>query len=229
MQGIWETETGHLLECADLICLEGERWPPSFLGVELAPNGRRFMEYSELGYGLHDILNGNTSLSVVVNNPDSKNRKTVGRISFAKNDDRIAIGYQEGAIEIENGLPLFRLGTYDWENPQRVLDLEFSPQGRIIAWIRGDGFKVWELGILGGKLLISENLQSAKLLAFNHNDTLLLIADEDKVHIWDLEEKRRITALSTPGISSLTLTTDDRLLIWGDRDGAIHLWGVSSD
>jgi hypothetical protein len=35
-----------------------------------------------------------------------------------------------------------------------------------------------------------------------------------------------IKEFATPKITSLSISSDNRLLIWGDREGTIHVWGV---
>lgn len=224
--GIWDTNTGALLECVDLICFEGERWAPLSLSAMLDPRGTRVLDHTHLSYSMSDILGGNVSSISMVNNRDWANQRAIGQMVFDATGERIAIAYQEGGIEIEGGLPILPLGQNKWGDRKTVTALEFSPDGRHLARIRDEELSVWDLGVLKGEVSFSGHVPGGQLLAFTNHTGLLFVGNIDEILIWDIEEGELVLKLPTPGITAVTISSDDRLLIWGDHEGAIHIWGV---
>ncbi|MBW2248745.1 MAG: hypothetical protein JRF62_16510 [Deltaproteobacteria bacterium] len=224
--GIWDTMTGSLLECVDLICFEGERWAPLLLSAMLDPRGTRVLDHTHLSYSMSDILGGNVSSISMVNNPDWANQRAIGRMVFDATGERIAIAFQEGGIEVEGGWPILPLGQNKWGDRKTVTALEFSPNGRHLARIRNEELSVWDLGVLKGEVSFSGHVPGGQFLAFTHHTGLLFVGDTDEILIWDIEEGELVLRLPTPGITAITISADDRLVIWGDHEGVIHIWGA---
>ncbi|MGD0752476.1 MAG: hypothetical protein ABSA23_13855, partial [Anaerolineales bacterium] len=66
----------------------------------------------------------------------------------------------------------------------------------------------------------------AQLLAFDRSEQLLFVGTNDAISVIDLAEKSTLTTISTAGLTTFTISSDNRLLIWGDSKGAIHIWGI---
>ncbi len=71
------------------------------------------------------------------------------------------------------------------------------------------------------------SLNGGELLAFDRTGEILVVAAGEKLIFFDLKRNKQVAeyALETE-VTSLYFSRDNRLLIWGDADGNVHLWGV---
>ncbi|MCD4699058.1 MAG: hypothetical protein K8R91_00590 [Phycisphaerae bacterium] len=222
--GIWDTNNGELATCVDLVCFRGNRWGPSLLGTSLDPDGDRYVDYDDLGYSISAVEGGYVSISLV-DSIGARKEKTIGRIEFEENGERMAISYQEGCIEVRDGPPFLRLGSCDSETREPIVDLDFSYSGDQLAQIRMDEITLWDLGRLRGTLSLSIRLNDATHLEFANTDDFLLVSSSDTITILESKEGQLVHEFQTPDITTFTISPDDRLLIWGDKNGMIHIIG----
>jgi WD40 repeat protein len=147
----------------------------------------------------------------------------IARIAFDADGDRIAIAYSDGRIEIKGGFPILGLHGDDSGENLPTSALMFSPNGRYLARIQGPDVSLWRLGFLCGRLRLVEDAGGGHLLAFTGQTGLLLVGGADQVRVWSAETGALVGRIETQGITSLTVSTDDRLIVWGDTEGGIHV------
>lgn len=109
---------------------------------------------------------------------------------------------------------------------QTVVSAEFDPAGQFLAFIRGNRLSIWQLN-RGAKLHLEANVPDPVTLHFDQTGQLLFIGASEKITIWDMESKTIIAEYDVLGLTSFTISEDNRLLSWGDDTGVVHLWGVA--
>lgn len=111
-----------------------------------------------------------------------------------------------------------------------VTDLEYRPDGLILASSSVDGSIIlWDVDA-GEALLEPLTAHQAIVEALAFNEMRLFSADANgRVIEWDTQTGEQVgepIASELPGILSLTLSRDARLLAMGGRDGTIRIWDV---
>ncbi len=236
---IWNVQTDALMACIVGPC---EGYPaitdsaqiPSHLGAILGPEGRWTLEYDERVLSINDLSTSeNAGVVQLVSNPDYE-WKNVGRITFDPTGARHAIAFQEGQIEIEETSelgrswfsPVIHLGENKDGDLQEIPALSFAPNNQWLARIRDDKLSIWRIGVVRGSLYLEENVPGARLLVFDQLSALLIVGTDEKISIWDVKGKTILAEYMTPNITSLAVSSDNRLLIWGDALGVVHIWGI---
>jgi WD40 repeat protein len=236
---IWNVQTGELKDCVVRPC---EDYPallhpsesPGYLGATLDPLGQWTISYDENVLSLNNLLTPMVAgVTQVMSNPDY-NWRHVGRIAFDPTGTRFATAFQEGQIVIEKTSesgrslfsPVIQLGKNQEGDLQKIPALSFASNNQWLARIRADQLSVWSIGTYKGSLYLEANVSGGKLLAFDQLSRLLIVGSNEKIIIWDIAGKSNLSEFSTPDITSLVISPDNRLLIWGDAFGIIHIWGI---
>lgn len=224
--GVWDTISGEKVACVDLVCSQGEPWQPSYLGASLNANGTRVLRYTPLVYSIIEIENGGEAVSVQINDPESDSRRTLCEVTFDPSMKRLALAYSNEEVELRGGIPYTVKGNTN-TNLDCQNDLAFSSDGRLMAQLRSDQLTVWRLGLLKGKLLFSEPLTTAMSIKWSPGQQLIYVVTEDRLNLFSVETKSFVGELKTPSISAVEISSDNRLLFWGDAFGVIHVVAVS--
>lgn len=66
---------------------------------------------------------------------------------------------------------------------------------------------------------------SSPALAFDPFGRLLFVGSRNQLQVYDVEKMNVVAEYDVTGITSIAVSEDNRLIIWGDGDGAVHLWG----
>lgn len=231
---IWKTETGELVKCVVSPC---DIQPPTIFkpdryGVALHPEARWVIGYSDLGVSVEDLWNGKTDYAYT---PGWDGRmRYIGLIAFDPTSGRYAIACQEGEIlvvEVGKEIGWFasteiRLDAYERNKKHRITGLSFSPNGEWLGRVQDDVLTVWKIRARDGDLYSKFNLAHGQLLAFDQSSELLFIGTDDTTLVWDVIGKEIVGEIATPGITTLSVSADNRLLVWGDKFATVHVWGV---
>jgi WD40 repeat protein len=231
---IWDIDTGKLVYCVvhpcDKSAIEWQR--EAIVGATLDPNGRWVFENREIWISLSDITGVEPSYSFSEGGDEKPRYATL--IAINSYNNRYAIADREGEVIInEIGrtglgwiLSRFFLGTYDEKARHETKALNFSPDGKLLARIQDDRLTVWRITDQGGVSYIEHNIPKGGLLAFDRSSSMLFIGTNEAILIWDLKNKMFLGEYATPGITSLAISMDNRVLIWGDISGGVHVWGI---
>ncbi len=227
---VWNTQTGDLTFCATLCSEQSNATRPSpYLSAGLSPTGQLAYEYDKIGMKI-DNFETNQSKDVFLSSPDYY-WHYVGRITFNSTGERYAVAYQEGAVRIfsqvlNKGILSPEISRNVDKDFQSIPALVFSPEDKWLARIRADKITIWRVLWLGGKLKHEFDFPNAKLLAFDYTEDLLFVGSDKEITIINLADMSTVATLSTPNLTALTISSDNRLLIWGDSMGTIHVWGI---
>jgi WD40 repeat protein len=210
---------------------ESETLSSTYIGAGLDPTGQWAYIYDDIVLRIDALNGGNYSGSInILSSPDWY-WHYVGRITMNSTGRKYAVAYEEGAVRIfsqDISMGLFSPDfseNVDGDN-QAIPALAFSPADKWLARIRADRVSVWRVRGLGGRLQYESDLPGARFLAFDNSEKLLFVGANETITVIDLAKKSVLATLSTPDLTALTISSDDRLMIWGDSTGAIHLWGV---
>jgi WD40 repeat protein len=226
---VWDTATGKLAFCVTLCSEKAQiNRSPDYIGAGIAPYGSRVFEFDKIGLGIDNIKTNKSSI-VLLSDPDWY-WHYIGRVVFNSTGNRYAVAYQEGAVKVYRigilGIFSPEMGKNVDKNYKSISALTFSPNDKWLARIRDGKVTVWKVSETNGTLQYESTFPNAQLLAFDRSEQLLFVGTNDAISVIDLAEKSTLTTISTAGLTTFTISSDNRLLIWGDSKGAIHIWGI---
>jgi WD40 repeat protein len=232
---IWDTQTGERISCWGSHCPDGDPYDARFIdiGLLLDPRSRWIIEYTETGgsaINLGDNPLGGISI------PESKTGARIKRLTLDRSGMYLAYALDNGSVRIFETEPFLGmkrgvLNNRELSYPSPSLQTQirafnFDDTRTWLALLSDSELTVWDLRkyIFPRKLRIPVNDGNA--IAFDHAGSMLAIGMETGISILDLENKEQIIELDVQNVTTLYFTIDNRLLVWGDTDGGIHLWGV---
>jgi WD40 repeat protein len=235
--GIWKTSSGDLITCVVYPC-EGnaplDEWQRHLIsGATFDLKGRWVLSNYETLIGITDITEKETPYSISFTDIDANHRE-VALVTIDSLNDRFASAFIDGGILIQ-GLgqknldfltPKIRLGDEQKASRHKISALVFSVDGQWLARLQDGIMSIWKLETRKGDLYFESSISDGKILTFDPSSELLFVARNDRIDIWNIRETQLIRELSAPEITSLSVSSDNRLLIWGDNLGAVHIWGV---
>lgn len=193
-------------------------------------------------YGVNKYYNEDSLMSGSESLDDEKYYQDANAEVIAMTTDvkaeYIAYGFANGVVRFRT---LYDLPTSKNRDSAYHVDYEQAYQAERINIIdmKIDNTRNW-LAVVSNKELLVWNLQRGKIfplaireqvseaiaLCFDQRGDFLVLAQKDKILFYDLNLKKSIETIDANGISSLHISADNRLLIWGDKEGNAHLWGV---
>jgi hypothetical protein len=202
------------------------------------PHGDYIIRKFRDGFLIYDEKRGATGGSICLKKyrteTDAQESLETIQVTIDDRGDYVAILMEYGDIVI---CPLSEKGTgsdiitgnslgKDEENRQML----FSPTRAHFAWLTDEKLVLWRLGWMKTEQVLELPVEGGQLMAFDRtgevlfigSDAGLLVLDVGTLEILDvypLDEKT----------TAIFVTWDNRLLIWGDAEGNVHLWGVPLD
>ena len=234
----WDPTSDSLIRCYSGSCAI-ELTDPDHIGsadIGAVWDSTIVILYNEYSYRYSWLSPTNGGGISLVNSPDSDYWWHIGMIAIDSAQDKLAIIFQEARIVItnieeKNRFPLvgFRVLEHgDEDQLQPISNAIFSRSGKWLSVLRGNSISVWNVGGWRGKKIFSDQTMHVRGVEFNPQGDLLFIMIDDHTEILALDEKEVIAVIQTPGITSIDISDDNRLLFWGDRSGAVHMLGIPS-
>ena len=153
---------------------------------------------------------------------------------FALGEDKIAIGWADGKIQLwdpKTGKALSTLvaghaRSADIWVPQ-VLALAFSPDGtKLASGSKDTTVRLWDINNHESRIL-QKHTGWTNVLAFSPNSKMLASGSVDKtVQLWDTTTGERLATLTghVNGITALAFSADGTTLASASADGGIRFW-----
>jgi len=236
--GVWNIETGDLVTCITTTCermpLPEEMQHSLVSGATLDPKGKWVLSNYETSVGIDDITGVEVSYSTSEMNFFDDSYRDMALFAFDSRNDRFAIALRDGGVLIQklggsslgSFSPKISLGTYEERSWHKVTALSFSSDGQWLARLQDDILTVWNVSSRSGKLHFEYEIPAGQLLAFDQLSEMLFVGTSKNIGVWDMKKIKLIGEFAAPDITTLAVSGDNRLLIWGDKSGQIHIWGV---
>jgi WD40 repeat protein len=234
---VWDTKTGSLVACITYPCdytASTNEWQRGLIsGAVIDPNGDWVLSINETRLGIVNINNVEQSYSIGETRIDGSHRR-MALGAFDPNNNNYAIAYRDGGVTIQRFgdsilnwfYPKINLGLDEINTSHQVVSLNYSPDGRWLARIQDETITIWDLNNQSKALYFEDKIVESKILAFDQSSYFLFIGTTKEVFVLDINTKEVSFKIKTPGITTLSVSSDNRLLIWGDESGIIHLWGI---
>jgi len=216
------------------LCEPGETdYYGAIRGIHISPDGNFVLVYYPFWYELYDLENNEDDY--VGLSGDADYYVDIGYMAFHPRSNELAVSFLDTAIRSYGDVQTFPLhgpsfmlfqGYKDTSDQvlQNINDLEYSHDDKWLANITDDGINVWRTNILKTHRLL--DIKAANIIAFSGDSELLFIGTNDELIAYNLHTKEIISKIKTPNIESLSITSGNELLAWGDGNGMIHILGI---
>jgi len=235
---LWDTQTGQQIDCFGFTCDPTfEPYRSMTRGAVLSPDGRWLVEYAESGLSFDDLRDQLPTTITSLENPDKPSYRHISRFAFDPSGSYYAVAYEEGEIALydfndavldgDNWTLVRTLGQSDGESlPVRSLIIDDTRSW--LASLRGKSINIWKLQTGSRKPFTYEVVSTSAALAFDRRGQFLFIGADSKLVVLNLSSKSLLAQYEANEISAIAISPDNRLVIWGDMSGTIHIWGVLS-
>jgi WD40 repeat protein len=254
---VWDTRTGEVVVCEGPQCPEGwSHLKTALAGTGLTPNARWIIDYLDSyihANGIQIRISGSWNID---SDPYDISDNTISRIAFDSTGSYIACATEEGRLlvfDIENlfnptgrtnediiagrgegegsliKIKSRQYGSYQVDAHIITTDLVFDDTRTWLAQLTNQDLIVWDLRRVVFPRRMKISVEGGSVLAFNHAGNLLAVGTEKGIILFDLGGQKQIASFEVGEVTALYFSRDDRLLLWGDSDGAIHLWGTSQN
>lgn len=221
---VWDVRTGVMLKCFTYPCQQNSGEKDGFLGFVVDKDQQWNAAFSERGISILRSSDDFIIWSGEVTPIDASYQWDIGSVAFDPANNRYAIVFQEGRInvsDIDHPLNYDTIAQGTKEDRIPITDTQIDITGRRLVVARGTTTKV--LNLNNGKVLLEINV-SNPVLAFDQTGELLFVGSVNKLAVYSIETAEKIAEFDTTGITSLAISEDNRLVIWGDTQGQIHIW-----
>jgi hypothetical protein len=221
---VWDVRTGTMLKCLAYRCRQNSDEEDGFLGFAVDRDQNWDAAFSENGISILRSSDDFIIWSGEVTAVDASYQWDIGSVAFDPVHHRYAIIFQEGRVyvsDIDHPLSYDTIARGEKGDIVPIIDAQIDATGRWLVFARGETTKV--LNLNNGKVLLEINV-SNPVLAFDETGELLFVGSANKLAIYSIEKAEKIAEYDAVGITSLAISEDNRLVIWGDTQGVIHVW-----
>lgn len=155
----------------------------------------------------------------------------VAGLALNDNGNLLAVGYQDGAIDIwavAAGQQQQQLAGYN----EAITAMAFSRDSQQLA-VADNGLEItiWDIATGNDTLALSGHEAPVTALTFNSDGTKLASASEDKTAIvWDLTSEDETTTFigHSDAVQSVSINESTDMLVTGSRDNTAKVWDIAS-
>lgn len=230
---LWEITAGHKMPFQDM--------PPVAAALRFSEDGRTLISLN----ASRDTINRlNIETGSRTENKLGERLGYVHLETYALMEDKIAIGMFDGGIELwdmETGekLSTLREDTEEIQLPNRVthdnrvLAVEFSPDGTLLATGDRDSINLWNTTGDAAPITLQKHISYPDecVLAFSPDGKKLASGSNDKtVQLWDTTTGKLLTTFAghLSSVDQLAFSPDGTTLASGSSDGTIRFWNIKT-
>jgi len=252
---IWDTQSGEIIDCIGHHCPGGWAQINSYqTGIGLTPNNKWIIGYLASFLHANGVSLRMAGTWDIDDDPYDTSDITINNIAFDSSGYYLACATEENQVYVFDVDELFnpagidnediltgsgrpavtsfppirsrQYGNYDPDAKTITNDLAFDDTRSWLAQLTEDNLVIWDLRKTIFPRWMQIPVKDASVLAFNHAGNLLAVGTDREILFFDLESRSQVVSISVGEVTELYFSRDDRLLVWGDADGTIHLWGV---
>ncbi len=146
--------------------------------------------------------------------------------AFSPHGDVLALGTAKGEIRLLNSVAGAEIVRFPVAKMQPRA-LAFSPDGRRIVAVSAQASSIWDAKTHKNIAILPGEADPAPVAILSGADTAF-VASKQGGGLYDASGKSQQRRLSIPfPMTSASFSPDDRLLLWGDLRGAVHVWDVA--
>jgi len=233
---LWSVISGSLDKCISGSCTDELTDPDqiAYADIGAVMDAETVVVYDEDAYSTVILSPGNGGGIAMVNSPDADYWWHIGNIAANSDQNRLAIVFQEGGItlrkisEPDSWWPLAWsdvLARGEENQLQPIQEAIFDPGGKWLAIVRGQDLNIWR--VRGWQReIFREQVGNVRGMQFNPSGELLFIGRDNAINVISPNERSMIFEMQAPGITTLDIRDDNRLLFWGDEHGTVHALGI---
>jgi WD40 repeat protein len=158
---------------------------------------------------------------------------TIDRVALDETGGLLAVAFRQGIVRVYGfqgpaNLDVryrLELGNRTFGPLRKVDAITFDPTGSWLAMLRSEQLQLWELRSSQREPSLVTQVESAKKLAFDRSSTVLIVGTNRSLLFFELSSGKLLASYPTPTVTSIALSPDGRLVLWGDAEGTIHIWG----
>jgi WD40 repeat protein len=117
------------------------------------------------------------------------------------------------------------------DSTSRIADLQFSHDGRLLAWSRSDGsICVWSVASGQIRYRWSGHDQPATAIAFLPDNRILSASLDDTIRLWEIDSQTEVWRQETGllGVTALAASPDGKLAALGGYERKVPVWDLEA-
>jgi WD40 repeat protein len=170
-----------------------------------------------------------------LDDPDNNSEQHISKVSFDPSGEYYAVAYEEGNVMVyefessisnNNWIEMISFGDVQ-EIRRPVLSIKIDPTRTWLALLYENELQIWDLMSVKKNPSVSLAISSMNTMTFDQSGNLLVVGTKSGLRFIDLHNKSEVAKFDGDEVSNAFITTDNRLLVWSDTKGIIHLWGAT--
>lgn len=228
--GLWDARTGHLIKCLTYPCTGNVTATNGYIGAAMDVTGNWVLIYSESVISVLDLSGATPGRISQINDMDSDYLWQISTIAIDSVHRRFAVVLQEGGIwqdDLDSSAHGYQTILEGIKQARHVVqDAKYDPTGSWLGVLQDNQLSVWELEPGRESQVLNALVSDGFALRFDQAGHLLFVAADNKIVVWDLLDKAITAEYETPSITALEVSQDNRMVLWGDALGVVHVWGA---
>jgi len=123
--------------------------------------------------------------------------------------------------------PYIYLARYKMPGGGGVKNMTFDPTRTWLSVLADEEMVVWDLRRWVSASQLNMPIGDGNITAFDRAGKILALGTKRGITLYDVEQAEQIAEFDVGEVTALYFTRDNRLLVWGDTQGNVHLWGVA--
>jgi tricorn protease-like protein len=109
---------------------------------------------------------------------------------------------------------------------QTIYEVKFDSSGRYLEIARGNKLKILEVKQKTAQKNFEAKVKNIADLIFDQTGSFVFVAADNHLYIYNVETGKLAGTYSTPNITQLDISLDNRLVFWAEKAGQIHVLGI---